>query len=59
MELKHCTMTGIGIDDELAIREPSRKVVGVLRRNHPFPTTTHYTTGSFMPTTVWLHMGDD
>ena len=35
MELKHCAMTGIGIDDELAIRKPPSKVVGVRCWNHP------------------------
>ncbi len=45
MELKHCAMTGIGIDDELAVGKPPRKVVGVLRRNHPIIVTIDHEHG--------------
>ena len=35
MELEHCAVSGIGMNDEFAVRKPPRQVVRVLCWNHP------------------------
>src|SRR5580704_7852984 len=40
-KLEQCAMTGIGIDDELSLRDSLRKSVGINRRNHDVMITVH------------------